>query len=123
MELFTDSGPTSTEHSENLFSSGTNSQSWLEEPYLEAPDDQARDETEGGQEEQEEQEEHEGAGHNGLEEEEEVSHNDDQKNQRWKAPSIEAAKIAHAELKNILHPPQKNGIGYKHAKIDLLLRS
>jgi hypothetical protein len=54
MELFTDSGPTSMEHSENLFSSGTNLQSWLEEPCLEAPDDQARDETEGEQEEQEE---------------------------------------------------------------------
>jgi hypothetical protein len=123
MELFTDGGPTSTEHSENLFSSGMNSQSWLEEPCVEAPDDQARDETEEEQEEHDVHDEHEGAGHNGHEEGEEASHNDDQKDQRWKAPSIEAAKIAHAELKNILHPPRKNGIGYKHANIDLLLRS
>jgi len=48
---------------------------------------------------------------------------DDQQDQRWKPPCIEAVKAAHTRLKDILHLLRKTGNGYKDPKLDLLLRS
>ena len=36
---------------------------------------------------------------------------------------VSAAKIAHKEIKKILHPPRDTGRGYKNPKLDLLTRS
>jgi hypothetical protein len=48
---------------------------------------------------------------------------DDEKDHRWKPPSIEAAKVAHMKIKDIFHPKRQKGHGYKDLKLDLLLRS
>jgi len=48
---------------------------------------------------------------------------DDKKDHRWKPPSIEAAKVVHMKIKDILHPKRQTGHGYKNPKLDLLLRS
>lgn len=45
-------------------------------------------------------------------------HDDDGKNTRWKAPTVNAAKQAHA-LCNILRPRNVNGIDNKRAGADL----
>jgi hypothetical protein len=43
---------------------------------------------------------------------------------QWKAPPmISTAKIAHKEIRKILHPPRDTGRGYKDPKLDLLTRS
>lgn len=48
---------------------------------------------------------------------------DDQKDQRWKLPTIEAAHTAHSRIKAILRPQRDNGVGHKDPGLDLLLRS
>lgn len=55
---------------------------------------------------------------NGLDEDERT-HNDDQKDSRWKAPPVSAALKAYSELQRILRP---TGNGYKHANLDDMLR-
>ena len=47
----------------------------------------------------------------------------DQKEMRWKPPTLEAAQTAHAKIKAIIHPPWNTGKGYKDPGLDLLLRS
>ena len=48
---------------------------------------------------------------------------DDQKDQRWKPPTIEAAHTAHSRIKAILRPQRDNGVGHKDPGLDLLLKS
>jgi hypothetical protein len=48
---------------------------------------------------------------------------DNEKDHRWKPPSVEAAKVAHMKIKNILHLKRQMGHGYKDPKLDLLLKS
>lgn len=48
---------------------------------------------------------------------------DDAKDQRWKAPTVEAARKAHTKIKDILHPRRDNRKGHKDPKLNLLLRS
>lgn len=56
-------------------------------------------------------------------EEEAPTHNNDEKDLRWKAPSIIAVSTAYSKLQPILRPPRNTGYGHKHAEIDDLLRS
>jgi hypothetical protein len=47
----------------------------------------------------------------------------DQKEMRWKPPTLEAAQTAHGKIKAIIHLPQDTGSGYKDPGLDLLLQS
>jgi hypothetical protein len=47
----------------------------------------------------------------------------DQKEMRWKPPTLEAAQTAHAKIKAIIHPPQNTGKGCKDLGLYLLLQS
>jgi hypothetical protein len=45
----------------------------------------------------------------------------DQKEMRWKSPTLEAVQTAHPKIKAIIHPLQNTGNGYKDPGLDLLL--
>ena len=47
----------------------------------------------------------------------------DEKEKRWKPPTLEATQAAHANIKAIIRPPWDTGGGYKDPGLDLLLRS
>ena len=47
----------------------------------------------------------------------------DQKEMRWKPPTLKAVQTAHTKIKAIIHPPQNTGKGYKDPGLDLLLQS
>ena len=47
---------------------------------------------------------------------------DDEKNTRWKPPTVVAAKITHDKIKCIFQPPRNTGKGYKDPSLDLLIQ-
>ena len=78
----------------------------------------------GGQSEQDNEDVVEGAEDSGTSDQEGCGRaQDDEKDHRWKPPSIEAEKLTHMKIKDILHPKRQTGHDYRDLKLDLLLRS
>ena len=52
-----------------------------------------------------------------------VQRANEEKDMQWSPPTVEAVKEGHKKIKDLIHPPQNTGKGYKDPKLDLVLRS